>query len=192
MRCAKCDFQLVRVTLAVNLGRAIAGSSDTEPCPNGCGPLWPVTWEQYARQMQDAAEQMAERAIAAETKLLARTAAVPADDLIARLMSACRRDALTWADRKAIGEAISRIVVPAMEQPKPKQGNGRTKEQVQEDVNRAIDAGITGHPLNAYLDSYLSMASMGDGRVSAYAVAVDIQKNMMPVTAAAQQQKACS
>lgn len=69
MRCAKCDFQLVRVTLAVNLGRAIAGSSDTEPCPNGCGPLWPVTWEQYARQMQDAADQMAERAIAAEKKL---------------------------------------------------------------------------------------------------------------------------
>lgn len=69
MRCAKCSFQLVRVTLAVNLGKAIAGNSNTEPCPNGCGPLWPVTWEQYARQMEEAAEQMAERALAAERRL---------------------------------------------------------------------------------------------------------------------------
>ena len=31
------------------------------------------------------------------------------DDLPARLIAACRRDALTWADRQAIGEAIARI-----------------------------------------------------------------------------------
>ena len=35
--------------------------------------------------------------------------AAPSDDLAARLIAACRRDALTWADRKAIGEAIGRI-----------------------------------------------------------------------------------
>ena len=109
MHCAKCNFELVRVTLAVNLGRAIAGNSDTEPCPNGCGPLWPVTWKQYARQMQEALEQMAERAMAAEKKLEAMTMPIPNDDLRARLIQACRRDALTWVDRRAIGEAIARI-----------------------------------------------------------------------------------
>lgn len=109
MRCAKCNFQLVRITLAVNVGKAIAGDSHTEPCPNGCGPLWPVTWEQYAGQMQEAAELMAERAIAAEKKLEALKVPASDDDLARRLMKAVRHDALTWADRNAIGEAIGRI-----------------------------------------------------------------------------------
>lgn len=49
MRCAKCKFELTRRTLFVQSGTVGAGSSETEPCPNGCGPLWPVTWEQEAR-----------------------------------------------------------------------------------------------------------------------------------------------
>lgn len=47
MHCAKCKFQLNRVTLSPQ--GAFAGDNNTEPCPNGCGPLWPVTWEQEAR-----------------------------------------------------------------------------------------------------------------------------------------------
>ena len=69
MRCAKCEFQLVRQVLAVNLGEVFAGDSKTEPCPNGCGPLWPVTWKQYAEQAMDAAETMADRAFAAEKEV---------------------------------------------------------------------------------------------------------------------------
>lgn len=69
MRCAKCEFQLVRQVLAVNLGEVFAGHSKTEPCPNGCGPLWPVTWKQYAEQAMDAAETMADRAFAAEKEV---------------------------------------------------------------------------------------------------------------------------
>nr|WP_279089138.1 hypothetical protein [Comamonas thiooxydans] len=69
MRCAKCEFQLVRQILAVNLGEVFAGDSKTEPCPNGCGPLWPVTWKQYAEQAMDAAETMADRAFAAEREV---------------------------------------------------------------------------------------------------------------------------
>ena len=49
MRCAKCKFELTRRTLFVQSGTVGAGTSETEPCPNGCGPLWPVTWEQEAR-----------------------------------------------------------------------------------------------------------------------------------------------
>lgn len=50
MRCAKCEFQLQRVNLHVDSGTLSAGGNETEPCPNGCGPLWPVTWEQYAKE----------------------------------------------------------------------------------------------------------------------------------------------
>lgn len=69
MRCAKCSFQLTRKVLAVDVGEVFAGDSKTEPCPNGCGPLWPVTWEQYAKQAWDACEVMTERALAAEEAL---------------------------------------------------------------------------------------------------------------------------
>lgn len=46
MHCAKCKFVLNRVTLHVNDGGVSAGHNNTEPCPNGCGPLWPMTWRQ--------------------------------------------------------------------------------------------------------------------------------------------------
>lgn len=75
MRCAKCNFQLIRNVLNVRVGTVTAGDSATEPCPNGCGPLWPVTWEQYARQAWEAAEVMAERAFKAEAQLEAIRAA---------------------------------------------------------------------------------------------------------------------
>lgn len=69
MRCAKCKFKLHRVTLYMGNGAVGAGDSKTEPCPNGCGPLWPVTWEEEAREGYATSEQMFERAHAAETAL---------------------------------------------------------------------------------------------------------------------------
>lgn len=65
MHCAKCKFQLNRVTLCVSDGNAYAGDNKTEPCPNGCGPLWPVTWEQEARKSWTALEEMHEKLVAA-------------------------------------------------------------------------------------------------------------------------------
>ena len=53
MRCAKCEIQLIRTNLYVKSGASGAGDSKTEPCPNGCGPLWPVTWKQYAEQAHE-------------------------------------------------------------------------------------------------------------------------------------------
>lgn len=48
MHCAKCKFVLTRRTLNVNCGTVSDGNNKTEPCPNGCGPLWPYTWKQMA------------------------------------------------------------------------------------------------------------------------------------------------
>lgn len=69
MRCAKCEFQLIRQSLNVNVGTVTAGGSHSEPCPNGCGPLWPVTWREQALEASKAAEAMFERAKAAEDRL---------------------------------------------------------------------------------------------------------------------------
>lgn len=72
MHCAKCRFRLNRINLNVNVGTVTAGDNKTEPCPNGCGPLWPITWEQEAREGYAALEAMFERAYAAEQALAAR------------------------------------------------------------------------------------------------------------------------
>lgn len=66
MHCAKCKFKLIRNNLNINAGTITAGNSKTEPCPNGCGPLWPVTWEQEARDAYKTAEDMFDRWQAAQ------------------------------------------------------------------------------------------------------------------------------
>lgn len=48
LHCAKCLFQLTKTNLYMKSGTTGPGDSKSEPCPNGCGPLWPVTWKQYA------------------------------------------------------------------------------------------------------------------------------------------------
>jgi hypothetical protein len=58
MRCAKCGFRCHRVIINANTGQSGAGNNKTEPCPNGCGPLWPVTWEESAREAWELTEKM--------------------------------------------------------------------------------------------------------------------------------------
>lgn len=67
MHCARCGFRLVRAVLQASTGLVAAGDSSPARCPNSCGPLWPVTWEQEAREAQRLAEQLLDRAVAAET-----------------------------------------------------------------------------------------------------------------------------
>lgn len=56
MRCAKCAFQLHRTNLYLGSGTTGPGDSKTEPCPNGCGPLCPVTWQTWATEGWQQAE----------------------------------------------------------------------------------------------------------------------------------------
>lgn len=69
MRCARCKFRLNRINLNVNVGIVTAGNNKTEPCPNGCGPLWPVTWKQEAEEAMTVAEGLCDRVVAAEKEL---------------------------------------------------------------------------------------------------------------------------
>jgi len=57
MRCAGCGFVLTKNSINMAAGTITAGNSKTEPCPNGCGPLWPVTWKEQAIEMRDSSEQ---------------------------------------------------------------------------------------------------------------------------------------
>lgn len=50
LRCGKCGLTLSKVNLYVNSGTVGAGNNKTEPCPNGCGNLWQVSWKQWAEE----------------------------------------------------------------------------------------------------------------------------------------------
>ena len=103
MHCAKCKFQLNRVTLCVSDGNAYAGNNKTEPCPNGCGPLWPVTWEQEAKNCWKALEEMHERlmAAAAPQPTQPQAGAVPLDEA-RRLFDAGWKAAALFCDREDV------------------------------------------------------------------------------------------
>ncbi|MFY1021160.1 hypothetical protein [Ectopseudomonas khazarica] len=53
MHCAKCKFQLTKRVICMGSGTIGAGDNKTEPCPNGCGNLWPVTWKQADQENQE-------------------------------------------------------------------------------------------------------------------------------------------
>lgn len=69
MRCAKCQFRLIRNVLYAQTGNIGVGTSETEPCPNGCGPLWPVTWKDECKEADKCWDQQVERAVKAEADL---------------------------------------------------------------------------------------------------------------------------
>lgn len=84
MRCAGCGFVLTKNNINMAAGTITAGDSNTEPCPNGCGPLWPVTWKEQALQMRDDSEQWFEelqqsRQRIAELEARKVTVKLPAD-----------------------------------------------------------------------------------------------------------------
>jgi len=68
MRCAKCDLLVIRTDLCISSGVAAPGNNITEPCPNGCGPLWPVTWEQRAREAEQLAESLLDKTALIDAK----------------------------------------------------------------------------------------------------------------------------
>nr|WP_198983031.1 hypothetical protein [Herbaspirillum sp. ASV7] len=51
LHCAKCGLH------AALIGRACQQAKE-EGCPNGCGPLWPMTWEQHVQKLETINKEM--------------------------------------------------------------------------------------------------------------------------------------
>ena len=113
MHCAKCKFQLNRVTLCVSDGNAYAGDNKTEPCPNGCGPLWPVTWEQEARNCWKTLEEMHERLQAAPAAGAVAGPQFELDGVIAECEHGLPFDATSLATLKRVRDLIAAAPTPA-------------------------------------------------------------------------------
>ena len=96
VRCAKCQFQLARSNLNMHSGTVTAGDSKTEPCPNGCGPLWPVTWETWAREGWAEAERLH-----LENAALSAQPSPGGQDAVASLVSRWRDAANSFDEEQA-------------------------------------------------------------------------------------------
>lgn len=118
MRCAGCGFVLTKNNINMAAGTITAGDSNTEPCPNGCGPLWPVTWKEQALQMRDDSEQWFEelqqsRQRIAELEARTVTVQLPADN--AAESESPEDDATAWFDEgwNARGKADKEALIAA-------------------------------------------------------------------------------
>lgn len=70
MACARCKFRLQRMVMDASTGAiGVQDGREPERCPNGCGPLWPVTWEQEAHELGRRLEHFFDRAVNAERAL---------------------------------------------------------------------------------------------------------------------------
>jgi hypothetical protein len=78
MHCAKCNFQLIKSVLNMHSGTVTAGDSNPELCPNGCGPLWRVSWEKYANDHYEDGVKTFEKLRATEAELEAARKQEPA------------------------------------------------------------------------------------------------------------------
>lgn len=56
-RCAKCFFVLLSKKLYVKSG-TVGPNEKSDDCPNGCGPLWRVTWKERAEQLRQTCEDL--------------------------------------------------------------------------------------------------------------------------------------
>lgn len=51
LRCTECSFVLTKNIISVTADTITTVESESEPCPNGCGQLQPVTWKTLAIQL---------------------------------------------------------------------------------------------------------------------------------------------
>lgn len=51
LRCSECSFVQTKNIISVTADTITTGNSESEPCPNGCGQLQPVTWKALAIQL---------------------------------------------------------------------------------------------------------------------------------------------
>lgn len=121
MRCPRCNFRLIRSVLNANTGAISDGTSRSEPCPNGCGPLWPVNWREEAQDLAHVAHTAKERTQAAERKadvlrkaLIALVGADTPEDL-KQLDATIRMLPLPESDRAITINAIQALLQTADE-----------------------------------------------------------------------------
>lgn len=60
LECKKCGCLLISKTMYMKSG-TIGMNNKPETCPNGCGPMWKVTWQDHSKKLAEQAEKMFEK-----------------------------------------------------------------------------------------------------------------------------------
>jgi len=121
-KCAKCGCSLLSTNLHVNHG-AVSANNEPQDCPNGCGPMWPVTERQAGNEMIDRMEVMSDTI----RDLQSRPAVT--DEMVERSSHAIS-DVIDW-DGERLGNKLTpfecqqaaraALVAALTEPPKPRQ-----------------------------------------------------------------------
>jgi len=105
-KCAKCGCVLITTNLHVDTG-GFSANNEPQACPNGCGPMWPVTERDAGNEMVDRMETVArERGELRETVKALRKAlpVLYTMCMVAKLPADAEkaREMMKWAD-EALG-----------------------------------------------------------------------------------------
>lgn len=66
-KCAKCGCSLVTTNLYAETGQ-MSANNEPQPCPNGCGPMWPVTERDAGNRLIDDMEKVIDERNAAKKR----------------------------------------------------------------------------------------------------------------------------
>lgn len=83
LRCTECSFVLTKNIISVTADTITTVESESEPCPNGCGQLQPVTWKALAIQLMFTTKQGLSDLLEAKKRIAeleSRTVKLPDDE----------------------------------------------------------------------------------------------------------------
>ena len=130
LRCAKCDFRLIKTTLTP---AGAFANEEPDRCPNCNVPMWRVTWQDEAKEAYKVAESQMGRALEAEQKLAALSpskAVEPAPeqgeaDDVRLVCEQCGKFGLFYCEHTARGAERLAHPSPAPQQPQSEAQDGK-------------------------------------------------------------------
>ncbi|HHE5410736.1 TPA: hypothetical protein ACTXCG_000184 [Klebsiella michiganensis] len=106
LRCTECSFVLTKNIISVTADTITSVESESEPCPNGCGQLQPVTWKALAIQLMFTTKQGVSDLLEAKKRIAeleSRTVKLPAE----RFCPAEYAGSQLWSEIEVWNQAIS-------------------------------------------------------------------------------------
>ncbi|MEJ0233159.1 hypothetical protein Q0L23_28690 [Klebsiella michiganensis] len=106
LRCTECSFVLTKNIISVTADTITSVESESEPFPNGCGQLQPVTWKALAIQLMFTTKQGVSDLLEAKKRIAeleSRTVKLPAE----RFCPAEYAGSQLWSETEVWNQAIS-------------------------------------------------------------------------------------
>jgi len=68
LRCKKCGCSVIKQTLYMKSG-SVGVDRSPDDCPNGCGPMWRISWPDHIRDYADGTDKIISKLQAENAKL---------------------------------------------------------------------------------------------------------------------------